>query len=266
MSFFFQQRLPDYLGLGTPEDSLASCYKLVPRPPKKDVITYLVNANKTLRYGCQLDSAHPEDKDRKFILSYNLSDGTIQIVELTVPNSGITGGKFLSSRRLVRPGSNPNKPDYYTPKDLFIGAQIKVFATRFIITSADLYVYRYMQSHPELFSPDVIDNVRMYHLTQGNLREDIEKAIREDHEKYMAEQARKANICDAITDAISEKVAAIDTSERVPRPYIGEEEVKKDYHERVLKERLPCNIDVNEEETIPSDKGVVRFLEPHEDW
>lgn len=194
-------------------------------------------------------------------MSYNLSDGTIQIIELAIPNSGILGGKFLSSRRLVRPDSNPNKPDYYTPKDLFIGALIKVFATRFVITSADLYVYRYMQSHPELFSPETIDNVRMYHLKQGNLQEDIAKAVRDDHENYMTELARKANVSDAIQNAVEAPV----TSERVPSPYIGEEEVKKDYHERELKGRLPCNINIKEEENIPSDKGVVRFLEPHEE-
>lgn len=238
----------------------------MPRPPKKDVITFLVNANKTLRYGCQFDSAHPEEQDRKFIMTYNLSDGTIQIIELSVPNSGITGGKFLSSRRLVRPDSNPNKPDYYTPKDLFIGALIKVFATRFVITSADLYVYRYMQAHPELFPPEIIDNVRMFHLKQGNLRDDFQKAIRDDHERYMTETARKASVSGAIQDALSEKVAVPVTGERIPSPYIGEEEVKKDYHERELKGRLPCNINMKDEETIPSDKGVVRFLEPHEEW
>lgn len=194
-------------------------------------------------------------------MSYNLSDGTIQIIELAIPNSGILGGKFLSSRRLVRPDSNPNKPDYYTPKDLFIGALIKVFATRFVITSADLYVYRYMQSHPELFSPETIDNVRMYHLKQGNLQEDIAKAVRDDHENYMTELARKAYVSDTIQNAVEAPV----TSERVPSPYIGEEEVKKDYHERELKGRLPCNINIKEEENIPSDKGVVRFLEPHEE-
>lgn len=253
------------MGLGTPEDSLGSCYKLVPRAPKKDVITFLVNASKTLRYGCKLDSAHPEEQDRKFIMTYNLSDGLFQIIELAIPNSGISGGKFLSSRRLVRPDSNPNKPDYYTPKDFFIGALIKVFATRFVITSADLYVYRYMQAHPELFSPEVIDNVRMYHLKEGNLREDLQKAICEDHEKYMIEQTNKVNVSDAIEDALSEKVSATVTGERIPTPYIGEEEVKKDYHERELKGRLPCNINIKEEKTIPSNKGIVRFLEPHEE-
>lgn len=256
--------MPFYTGLGTPEDSLASCYNLVPKPPKKDVIAFLVNANKTLRYGCQLDTAHPEEKDRKFILSYNLSDGLIQIIELAVPNSGIAGGKFLSSRKIVRPGSNVNLPDYYTPKDFFIGALIKVFATRFVITAADLYVYRYMQAHPELFSPELIDNVRLYHLKEGNLRDDLQQAVREDHENYMTELALKANVSDAVHDAITEKVAEPVTGERIPRPYVGEEEVKKDYHEREEKYRLPCNINIKKEKTIPSDKGVVRFFEPHE--
>lgn len=254
------QKLPDYTGLGTPEDSLASCYNLVPRAPKKDIITYLVNANKTLRYGCEMETAHPEEKGRKFIMSYNLSDGMIQIIELSVPNSGIKGGKFLSSRKLVRPDSNPHKPDYYTPKDLYIGAQLKVFANRFVITSADLYVYRYMQAHPELFSPIIIDNVRLYHLKEGNLRGDLQQAIREDHAKYLAELAARANISDAIQDAVTEQV----TGERIPSPYLGEIEVKRDYHERD-KALVPCNININEEETIPSDKGRVRFLEPHEE-
>lgn len=219
----------------------------------------------TLRYGCQMDTAHPEDKDRKFIMSYNLSEGTIQIVELASVNSGIRGGKFLSSRKLVRPQSNPHRPDYYTPKDLHIGALVQVFATRFVITSADLYVYRYMQAHPELFSPVVIDNLRLYHLKEGNLRDDLQRAIREDHDKYLAEVASKANISEAIQDAMEARVVEPSvTGERVPRPYIGEEEVKKDYHERG-ETHLPCNINIDEEQTIPSDKGVVRFLEPHEE-
>jgi hypothetical protein len=261
MTFFRFQTLPDYIpGIGTPEDSLASCYNLVPKAPKKDIVTYLVNANKTLRYGCILD---PHEKDRKFILSYNLSDGTIQIVELAVPNSGIAGGKFLSNRKIVHPLSNPKKPEYYTPKDLYIGALLKVFATRFIITSADLYVYRYMMSHPELFSSEIIENVRMYHLLEGNLRDDLKAAIRKDHEHYLADAAGK-NVGEAIQDAVSEPIMT--GLDRVPSPYTGEEEVKKNYHEKDHRSsNIPCNINIKEEETIPADKGKVRFLEPHEE-
>lgn len=196
-------------------------------------------------------------------MSYSLSDGFIQIIELAIPNSGIAGGKFLNARKLAKPDSNPNRPDYYTPKDLFIGALVKVYATRFVVTSADLYVYRYMQAHPELFSPDVIDNVRLYHLKEGNLREDLQKAIREDHDKFLKEQAAKASISEAITDALMDKpIEEPVTGERIPKPYMGEE---RDYHERVEKYQAGCKIEDKGEELIPSDKGVVRFLEPHEE-
>ena len=176
------------------------------------------------------------------------------------------GGKFLNSRLLVKPGSNPNRPDYYTPKDLLIGGLVQVFATRFIIDSADLYVYRYMQAHPELFSPEVIDNVRLYHLKEGNLREDLQKAIQEDHEKYLIELKHKQSVSKSISDALMGKTFEEPlTGERIPQPYNIEEEVKLGYHEKMDKVFVPCNIDIRQEENIPSDKGIVRFLEPHEE-
>lgn len=226
MYFEISQTLPDYLGLGTPEDSLVSCYHLVPKTPKKDLVSFLVNANKMLRYGCKFDTAHPEDKDRRFILCYSLSDGTISIIEQSVPNSGITGGKFLSSRRLWRPDCNPNRPDYYTAKDLFIGALLKIFSNRFVITSTDLYVYRYMQSHPELFSPDIIDNVRLYHLGQGNLKEEVRQAIRDDHIRYLLEQDKNKLEQEAAKEAAILNHDDQITGERIPCPYIPEEEIK----------------------------------------
>lgn len=254
-------KLPEYLGLGTFEDSLASCYNLVPKPPKKDVITYLINANKMLRYGCRMDTAHPEEADRKFIINYNLADGMMSIIELAVPNSGIAGGKFLSSRKIVKPDSNPNRPDYYTPKDLYIGALVKVFAHRFIITSADLYVYRYMQAHPELFSPDVIDSIRLYHLKEGNLKQDLLKAIEDDHQQYLLQQVNKQK---SIGSAMEDTVPDEPTTERLPCPFITENEVKLDYHERKATCEVPCNINIKEDYQIPSDKCVVRFLEQGE--
>lgn len=42
------------------------------------------------------------------------------------------------------------------------GAILLVNCRRFIITSADLNDYRYMQQHPELFSKEGIESVREY--------------------------------------------------------------------------------------------------------
>jgi hypothetical protein len=260
--------MPDYVGLGTPEDSLASCYHLIPKAPKKDEIAYLMNSNKKLRYGCVLDSVYPEDKDRKFIMNYNLADGNIDIVELSTPNSGIAGGKFLSARKVMKPNTNPNKPEYYTAKDFAIGTKIHIFAHRFIVTSADLYVYRYMLAHPEAFSPDIIQNVRMYNLREGNLKADLRKAIEEDQERYLHALSKVS--LDVPNEVTSEPVSG----ERIPKPFIQEDEVKKYYHDQeeinpsymeMEKCQVPCNINIKEESNIPSDKGVVRFLEPHEE-
>lgn len=212
-----------------------------------------MNSNKLLRYGCILDTAHPEEKDRQFILNYNLGDGNISIIERAIPNSGIMGGKFLSSRRIVRPHSNPDKPDYYEPKDFVIGEKIFIFAHRFIVTSADLNVYRYMQANPQMFTPEAIESVRMYNLKEGNLKDDLRRAIEEDQMRHRA--------CEEENDPAA----------RVPKPTIGEDEVKKHYHDKEQptpsymseKLNLACNIDKGEEEKIPSER-VVKFLELNE--
>lgn len=261
--------MPDYLGIGTHEDSLTSCYSLIPRAPKKDNVTYLMNANKKLRYGCILDSMHPEEQDRKFIMTYNLADGNLSIVELSSINSGIMGGKFLSSRRIVKPNSNPNKPEYYAPKDFAIGSRIFIFAHRFVITSADLYVYRYMQAYPEHFTPSVIESVRMYNLREGNLTEDLRRAVEQDQERYLNELKRENQVLKEGNEEEEELFAPT----RIPNPQIHEDEVKKYYHDQEdiqpsymenKKCALPCNINTKEDGNIPSDFKVVRFLEPHE--
>lgn len=130
-----------------------------------------------LRYGCVLDTAFPEDQGRTFIMMYSLADHTIQIVERFAENSGISGGKFLYPRKLWKPDCDPNNPDYYTASDLYIGAMIYVFAHRFKIVSADLYVYRYMQNYPEQFTAECVESVRQYLLLQGHLQEDLSEAI-----------------------------------------------------------------------------------------
>lgn len=100
---------------------MASCKSLVPREPRKNLIRYIVNANKYLRFGCALDSARPEDQDRQFILKYSLADGKIGINELSITNSGIRGGKYLSPQLIAKNDCFKNEPDYYTCKDLYIG-------------------------------------------------------------------------------------------------------------------------------------------------
>uniref|UniRef100_A0A8C4QVF2 EF-hand domain (C-terminal) containing 1 n=1 Tax=Eptatretus burgeri TaxID=7764 RepID=A0A8C4QVF2_EPTBU len=143
--------LPPYNGFGSLEDSLQNCLSLIPQPPKKDYIKMLENHNKVLRYSAVLDSAIPEDKGRAFIISYHLSNDTISMFEPPQLNSGHNGGRFLERTRVIKPGSAPDAPVYYSPEDLAIGTTIEVFKHRFIIIDADVFVLRYMESQKSTF-------------------------------------------------------------------------------------------------------------------
>ncbi|KAL6265166.1 hypothetical protein P5V15_005251 [Pogonomyrmex californicus] len=184
--------IPPHIKFGSPEDTYASCLSLIPKPPKKNLIRQLANFPKKLRYSARMDAVHLEDEDRDFILMYSLSDGTIQINEIEKRNSGRREGCFLSSRLIPKPCSTRNiNPEYYTPQDFFIGARINVFNHRFIITGADLFVYRYVEANRDRFSQEVQENLRNYFLQQGMLQDDINIEARkiqemEDEQKLFA--------------------------------------------------------------------------------
>ncbi|KAK6187064.1 hypothetical protein SNE40_006312 [Patella caerulea] len=155
-----KMEIPPYNNFGSMEDSLQSCLSLVPQPPKKDFIKMLENDHKVLRFEAAMDSMKPEDKGRRFILAYRLADDMMTIYEPPVRNSGIIGGKFLERTRVAKPGSQPDKPSFYGPQDFFIGAVIEVFKHRFVITSADQYVLKYMEEHKEQFPEQTVESLR----------------------------------------------------------------------------------------------------------
>ena len=56
-----------------------------------------------LRFVAKLASDRPIEIERRFIISYFLSDDTILVFEPPQRNSGIIGGKFLERGRLKLP-------------------------------------------------------------------------------------------------------------------------------------------------------------------
>ncbi|XP_022101498.1 EF-hand domain-containing protein 1-like [Acanthaster planci] len=157
------RNLPPYNGFGSLEDSLQSCLSLVPQPPKKDFIKMLENDHKQLRFEAVLDSVKPEDRGRRFIISYRLADDMVTIFEPPVRNSGIISGKFLEPTRVTKPASTPDNPEFYGPQDMYIGAIIQVFSHRFLITNADNYVLTYLEAHQSDFpgSERTIESIRL---------------------------------------------------------------------------------------------------------
>lgn len=154
------KEMAPYNGYGTLEDSMQSCQTLIPQPPRKDFIKMLDNDGLVLRFEAILDNAKPEDKGRRFIISYRLSDDMITIYEPPVKNSGQIGGKFLERTRVAKPGSTPERPIFYGPQDFYIGAAVHVFRHRFVITSADMFVLKYMEQHPTQFPAQTVESLR----------------------------------------------------------------------------------------------------------
>lgn len=128
-----EMALPAYKGLGTVEDSIQSWYHFDPQPPQLDLIRYLGNQSKKLRYTAVLDWVHPEDEGREFLLEYRLSDGTLAVHELPRRNSGFVGGRFLKPMPVPKTGSNRDNPAYITPIDLRLGGIVTIFGHRYII-------------------------------------------------------------------------------------------------------------------------------------
>lgn len=195
--------VPPHIKFGSPEDTYASCLSFIPKPPKKDVIRQLANFPKKLRYSARMDAVHPEDEGRDFVLEYSLSDGTIQLNETEKSNSGRREGCFLSFRLIPKPCTGKDNPEYYTPQDLFIGACINVYNHRFVITGADLFVYRYIEANCDKFCQEVRENLRNYFLRQDLLWDDVNveaKKIqeREDKQKLLADNVVARNLEDDV--------------------------------------------------------------------
>ena len=84
---------PPYNGFGSEEDSLASCQKIIPEPPKKDFIKWMYYdrnglESNNLRFLAKIQTKDPIQADRRFIVSYFLSDDSIYVHEPPVKNSG----------------------------------------------------------------------------------------------------------------------------------------------------------------------------------
>lgn len=99
--------IPPYNGFGDETDSLGYVYRLIPKVPNKDFFKWVDN-QVFLRFITKLNTDKPEDIDRHFIMTYFLSDDSLQVYEPNQRNSGIREGKFLE-KKLYKNVKNNNK-------------------------------------------------------------------------------------------------------------------------------------------------------------
>ncbi|NXG44408.1 EFHC2 protein, partial [Psilopogon haemacephalus] len=155
-----EKTFPPYTGFGSEEDSLCSCMGLLPKPPQKDMRKFLEKdrcgmESNILRFLAKLVTGSPTDQDRKFIISYFLSDDTISVFEHKQQNTGIVGGKFLERGRIKKPGQELFKSEpseYFKAQNLFIGARVCFHGHNFVLVDADEYTINYMEKHANEFS------------------------------------------------------------------------------------------------------------------
>ncbi|KAE8622988.1 hypothetical protein XENTR_v10005450 [Xenopus tropicalis] len=154
-----KKEFPPYNGFGSEADTLCSCMALLPKPPQRDFKKFMEKdrnglESNVLRFVARLDTDNPIDKERKFIVSYFLSDDTVTVFEPQERNSGMVGGKFLERSRVKKPGQQLFKSElseYFRPEDLFVGARVNFNGFLFILVDADEYVFNYMERNANEF-------------------------------------------------------------------------------------------------------------------
>ncbi|XP_076749581.1 EF-hand domain-containing family member C2 [Xylocopa sonorina] len=155
-----EKYIPPYNGFGSYEDSLGNCIHMMPKAPKTDIVKFLDYDkqgfdSRVLRFRAKMISDIPENQDRQFIVRVFLMDDTISIFELARRNSGFRRCLFQKRMPVMLPNQEifvSKKPDYYQPKDFYIGARLNLNDFIFEITSADVYALRYMELHCDKFT------------------------------------------------------------------------------------------------------------------
>eukprot|EP00658_Telonema_sp_P-2_P067164 TRINITY_DN560_c0_g2_i1.p1 TRINITY_DN560_c0_g2~~TRINITY_DN560_c0_g2_i1.p1 ORF type:complete len:259 (-),score=97.08 TRINITY_DN560_c0_g2_i1:198-974(-) len=136
-----KSQLPHYSGFGSEEDSLGSFYHLVPKKPKENWAKFLQNDKKNLRFLAMLETGHPEDGNRLFIVTYELSNDAINVYEPPQRNSGNMGGKWMERTHVKNPATGEN----YRPHELYVGATMEFRKHKFKLLEADEFTLRYME-------------------------------------------------------------------------------------------------------------------------
>lgn len=132
-----KREIPPPTGFGSEEDSMRSVEGSLmpgPAPVKK------LGEPKILSFFCSLLSGGIDDVDRRFVISYYVSDNTLKIVEPPVRNSGFNGGLFLSRRAVKNPDGTT-----MTEKDIFVGKELQVLKHRFLVLDSNDSTYKWLE-------------------------------------------------------------------------------------------------------------------------
>ena len=133
--------------IGSDEDSLRSCLSLHPKPAPKDQVKMLKHLHDILRFKCHMISRNAIDASRSFVLTYYMSDDTIQVFEQPQRNSGVIAGKWLQRTKLT----NPETGRPFQASDFEVGKILTINCSKFQLDEATEFAMSYMESDPDNF-------------------------------------------------------------------------------------------------------------------
>jgi len=91
---------------------------------------------------------------RKVKIFFFLEDGTIQVLEPTINNSGIPQGTLIRRQQIPLPA--PRNDDFYSVLDFNIGKEVELFGRVYKITNCDKYT-RIFLNRIGVHVPDAIN-------------------------------------------------------------------------------------------------------------
>lgn len=133
--------------IGSDEDTIRNVMSLHPKPPPKDEQKLVSKMHDVLRFKAKMITKNTVDASRNFIITFYLSDDTIQIYEPPQRNSGIVAGKFLQRTKM----KNPETGEYFRPSDLEVGRIVTINGLKFQLLQATEYAMAYMEADPDNF-------------------------------------------------------------------------------------------------------------------
>jgi len=152
-----EREIPPPTAFGSEEDSLRSCFgSLMPGPPPAKKY----GENKNLSFFASLLSGGLDDVNRRFVITYYVSDNTVKVQEPRIRNSGFNGGLFLSRREIKMPAGDTG--DMMRPIDMFIGCHLSLLKHKFLLLDANDSTFRWLedQFYPRSSFYAILDKTR----------------------------------------------------------------------------------------------------------
>jgi hypothetical protein len=147
--------IPPYNGFGSEEDSLKSYYYLTPRVSVRKIIEQFKKDKHVLRFNSRMISGSSLENDRRFVFMFYVGDSTMQIYEQCGKNSGRISSKFKERTKVKNPYTN----QYYSEKELFVGANIYCNKCIFRIEECDEKTATYMKDNCDVFRDSDIEKI-----------------------------------------------------------------------------------------------------------